>query len=165
MTYHRKLRHPETLPKKKKKKGQPEFASRLEARQKIVEVLEANPTWPLIRISKFVGIHRGTVRKVIKLHQQNLPLERRKSDRARPFQAVEKEKLIMKSFQQDPSLSLRKRGKLLGLSTRTVHRVALKIGFKVDESLRIYQCQQCPRKYAHNTTLNAHIKEKHMRPE
>lgn len=162
---HCKSRHPEKLQKKKKKKGHEEYATQRERRQKILEAMKNNPTWSKTKIAKSLSVCRTTVTRVTAHVKDNGSIERRKGSGQKPRapRCIELEKTITNSFQQDPSLSLRQRAKIVGVAHSTIKRVAEKIGFKaeVDESLRRFQCKLCSLKYAHSTTLTAHVNLKH----
>lgn len=153
--------------KKAKKKGQLEFASQEERRQKILEVTEANPTWSRTKIAKHLGVSRTTIIRVTNMYKTSGSIKRRGKSGVRPRapQTVELEKNIISSIHKDPSLSLRQRAREIGVSHATIARVAEKIGFKaeVDESNQTFKCKLCPRKYAHNQTLWTHIRDKHKR--
>lgn len=159
---HCKSRHPEKLPKKAKKKGRQEFTTERERRQKILDTIKTHPTWSYTKVAKIIGVSRKTVMALLK---NNGSIERRKFSGKKPTppRVIELEKKIAHSFQQDPTLSLRRRAKIIGVGHTTIERVAKKLGFKaeVDESSRIFQCKLCPLKYAHSTTLTAHMKLKH----
>lgn len=162
---HRESRHPETLPLKAEKKSNQTTTSRLQKRLKVVETAKANPTWTILKISKFVGIGPEAASRVLKRHRNNISLERRKetANRPRAPRAVDIEKKIVNSIQEDPSLSMRQRAAKLGVGHSSIARVAKKIGFKaeVDESMRVYLCKLCPAKYTRSTTLTSHVNLKH----
>jgi hypothetical protein len=103
----------------------------LEKRKKVVAQFIENPKRLVNEVAQLTNLHRRSVSRIWKSYNDSLSVERREGTRRKPGPADKKlAQKIMRSYKNNPGLSLKGCGKKYQTSHENVRKMLLKSRYK-----------------------------------